>query len=157
MPLSAHKKNTHWKWGHCDTLIGWLRHVFQMDHGVSIFAPANKYPDAKASIVHFTMAIYDFWHLVSRNFGWWSNALFVLGNVRCYFNRKTKMLWLLMIINILIFAKFLHTRNGFFFNKMAVSKTRSDRSPKWLLILNNWHFDHFRPKITDIIEFDGSF
>ena len=116
MPISAHMKKTHWKWGHCDSLIGWLRHVFQMDHGVSIFAPANKYPDAKASIVHYTMAIYDFWHLVSRNFGWWSNALFLLGNVRCYFNRKTKMLWLLMIINILIFAKFLHTRNGVFKN-----------------------------------------
>ena len=112
MPISAHMKKTHWKWGHCDSLVGWLRHVFQMDHGVSIFAPANRYPDAKSSIVHFSMAIYDFWHLVSRNFGWWPNVLFFLGNVRCYFNKKTKMLWLLMIINILIFAKFLHTRKG---------------------------------------------
>ena len=112
MPISAHMKKTHWKWGHCDSLVGWLRHVFQMDHGVSIFAPANRYPDAKSSIVHFSMAIYDFWHLVSRNFGWWPNVLFFLGNVRCYFNKKTKMLWLLMVINILIFAKFLHTRKG---------------------------------------------
>ena len=112
MPISAHMKKTHWKWGHCDSLVGWLRHIFQMDHGVSIFAPANRYPDAKSSIVHYSMAIYDFWHLVSRNFGWWPNVLFFLGNVRCYFNRKTKMLWLLMIINILIFAKFLHTRKG---------------------------------------------
>ena len=145
MPLSAHMKKTHWKWGHCDSFIGWLRHVFQMDHGVSIFAPANRYPDAKASIVHYSMAIYDFWHLVSRNFGWWSNVLFLLGNVRCYFNRKTKMLWLLMIINILIFAKFLHTRKSVFKLQFTLS------SPQPLL-----HLTQISPWLPTLTASDSS-
>lgn len=51
--VSANLSNTHWKWGHCDTVPGWLRHILQMDYGASIFANDNFYTDAKHSITGY--------------------------------------------------------------------------------------------------------
>ena len=106
---AANVSKTHWKWGHCDSFVGMIRHALQMDYGFSIFAADNLYVNAKQSIIFFTYALRNFFVLMSDNFGYLGWIFFTIGNIRVAFQKKFLKLWLLMVINILVFSKFLHT------------------------------------------------
>jgi len=80
-----------------------------MDYGFSIFAADNVYINAKQSIIFFGYALRNFGILMLDNFGIIGWTFFAIGNVRVLFQKKFRKLWILMIINILVFAKFLHT------------------------------------------------
>ena len=51
----------------------------------------------------------DFVHIMYDNFGLLGWICFIAGHVKVYMNSKLQRIWFLMIFNVLLFAKFIHT------------------------------------------------